>query len=248
MKWRFIPYQEYDPYVKNGLNSVALSHANQHREGVIWLSGWAEDTVNIGYGQSIEDALDVEVVEQENICIVRRQGGGGAVFLGEKGEVSLSIAGPESSFPNTKQDIYRKITRVLIRVLEQLQIPCAYEPVNDVVTRKGKKISGGTLKHKGKTLYVGATLIYKLDKDKMFSVLTPNKDKYLDKGYKDVADRVTSIQSENEDIELSDVIREMTKEVTNTFNTRKSSWTKEEHKKAEEKAKKYMREEWIYRR
>ena len=248
MMWRFISYQSYNPYVKNGLNDVGLTYAKKSKKGLIWLSGWNVDTVNVGYGQCIRDVVDIEEASRRGVVLVRRQGGGGAVFLEKDAEVSLSIVAPQDKLPSTHKKMYEIVTSYIIEALDLVGISSLYEPVNDVVTKTGKKISGGTLKKREGVVYIGATLLYSVDLEKMFSVLQPDKDKYKEKGYDDVKERVTSVKDQNASVSLHDVSTALTNTIHNNFQIEESVWKPREIELAKRKAKEYKKESWIFKR
>lgn len=76
-KTRYIPFTYYDPYFKTGLNKALMESARDSGGKIIFLSGWENDCINIGYSQRIEEKIDEEEAQKRGRDIVRRHGGGG---------------------------------------------------------------------------------------------------------------------------------------------------------------------------
>lgn len=245
MKYRLIPFQYYNPYFKTGLNQALMESVEKSREGVIFLSGWAQDTVNIGYSQTVEEEVDMREVERRNVAVVRRQGGGGTTYLTRDGEITWGVIAPESEFPEDINKTYEKICGELVRGLKTISIEAEHEPINDIVTSNGK-ISGATTKKKNGIVYTGGTLMYQNNPEEMFTVLTPDEDKLRDKRIKDFKDRVTSVVKES-DASFKEAVNAVRKGLSKEKNITESKLKDYEKNRAEELAKKYRSDEWIYR-
>lgn len=242
---RLIPFSTYNPYVKNALNHVAMTTVADTQEPIMWLSGWSKPTVNIGRDKQISDVCNAENVREDNVCIVRRQGGGGAVYLSPGCEISWSYVTPETQRADDHHAIYQSICTHIIQALEPLGVNASYEPVNDI-TVNGQKISGGTLRHANNVIYTGCTLLYDVNPGDMFTYLDPDEDKYTSNGYDDPRERVTSI-TDHADASFDDVTQQITDYLTATFNAEQSSWTDHELSLAEENADKYRDPSWLHR-
>lgn len=245
MSWRFIDFKRYNPYFKTGLNQALIESVAKGAEPVIFLAGWDRKTVNIGYSQKIEDEVDLEKVEEDSICIVRRQGGGGTTYLTPNGEITWGIVAPNKHFPNDVNKIYEQVCGSLAEQLKEIGINAWHEPINDIVTSKGK-ISGSTIKQKNGVTYIGGTLLYENNPEEMFRYLTPSKEKLEDKPIENFKDRVSSVKSESE------ATFEEAKLCIERFLKKNREWTdskitSEENEIAEELAVKYSGDKWLYR-
>lgn len=245
MQWRFVPFQYYNPYFKTGLNQALLESVGKDGDRVVFLSGWKPNCVNIGRSQDIEERVDMEEVEKRDIVIVRRQGGGGTTYLTEGGEITWGIVAPEKYFADDVNQVYREICGVIADSLSSLGIEAEHETINDVVT-DGRKISGATLKRKSGAAYVGGTLLYEVDVDEMFSVLTPDEDKLEDKQVEEFRERVTSVSRES-CASFDETKKALKQGLLKDKEWRESGWTEFEKKRAEELADKYSSDKWLYR-
>ena len=244
-EWRYIPFTYYDPYFKTGLNKAFMESVRDTEEKIVFLSGWENDCVNIGYSQKISEEIDKEETEERGLDIVRRQGGGGTTYLTRDGEITWGIVTPEEEFPDDVNRIYEKICGKIAEGLSEIGIEAEHEPINDIVTEKGK-ISGATLKKEDGVIYIGGTLIYKVEPEDMFQVLTPGKDKIADKKIEKFEDRVTSVRKES-DASFDEATKALRDGLLRDRNHVESSLRDKEIERAQSLADKYRSEEWLYR-
>jgi len=170
---------------------------------------WKPPAISIGYFQSLEEEVDLDVCEKLGVDYVRRMTGGGAVFHDE--ELTYSIIIPESHSQISKNIIesYGRICGALMKGLKHLGIESKYAPINDIITG-GKKISGNAQTRKAKTVLQHGTILMDVDVDKMFSLLKVPNEKIKDKLIADVKQRVTSVkQILGEDIRFKEAAEAM---------------------------------------
>lgn len=245
--WRFLPFKRYNPYFKTGLNKALMESVSKNKDPVIFLAGWNQKCVNLGYSQKFEKEVDKqELHSRDDVVLVRRQGGGGTTFLTPKGEITWGIISERSFYPDDLTEIYKKVCNKIADGLSSLNIRARHEPVNDIVTDTGK-ISGATIKQEKDIIYIGGTLIYKTDPEEMFSLLTPNEDKKKDKEIEDFKERVTSIKRES-DASYKEAKNNIKDSLTQKKDMKISSITEEEKTDAKKYAEKYRSEKWLYRK
>jgi lipoate-protein ligase A len=244
--WRFIPFRRYEPYFKTGLNRALMESVRESETSIVFLAGWERKCVNLGYSQVFEEEVDVEEFEErDDVVLVRRQGGGGATFLTPEGEITWGIVVPEKEFPDDVNRIYEEVCSKIAEGLKRIDIDAEHEPVNDVVTDKGK-ISGATLKRENGVVYIGGTLIHKNDPEEMFSLLTPDESKKKDKQIEDYRERVTSVEEESE-ASFEEAREALKQALLQQRDFQISELRDVEKERAEELADKYSDEEWLYR-
>ncbi len=244
MKWRFIPFKFYDPHLKIALNEVAMASAK--KSPIIWLAGWKPSCINIGYGQHIGDVVDLAEAKKRKIPVVRRQGGGGAMYLSEKGEISWSVVAAERFFPSNPNEIYERVCSRIVNALKDLGIKSWHKPINDVVTEKGK-ISGATIKKSAGVVYIGGTLLYHVDEKVMRKLLRPERDHLKREKVPETFKKVTAVSnlSKSSFRETANALKD---NLLKGVDFIKSKWTKKELSLAKELAKKYKSEEWMHQK
>ncbi|MBN1502729.1 lipoate--protein ligase family protein [Candidatus Woesearchaeota archaeon] len=155
--------------------------------------GWKPAAVSIGYFQSMEDEVDVELCKEKGIDCTRRVTGGGAVFHDK--EVTYSLIIPENSFvSNDILESYKQICGGIISGLQLFGIKSEFKPLNDIIAY-GKKISGNAQTRRLGCILQHGTIIQSVDVKRMFSILKVPDEKIKDKLIKSVEERVTSVNN-----------------------------------------------------
>ena len=245
--YRYIPFKHYNPYFKTGLNKALIESIRDGEDPVVFLAGWDQKCVNLGYSQSFEEEVNVEEFnEKEDVMVVRRQGGGGTTFLTPKGEITWGIVAPNTEFSDNVNNVYENICSRIADGLKKIDIDAQHEPINDIVTEKGK-ISGATLKREDGVTYIGGTLLYDANLDEMFSLLTPNEEKKKDKQIKEHRQRISTIKNESE-ASFDEASRALAESLLKDRVWGESELKFHEVQRAEELANKYSSEEWLYRK
>lgn len=245
MPWRRIPFQRYDPYIKTALNQISIERVAATEEPMIWVAGWNEPTVNIGRSQAVAQEIDQDEAQQHDTTIIRRHGGGGTTFLTPDGDLTWQLVAPKEQFPDDPNRIYQIVCGQIAEQLRQHGIEAEHEPVNDIVTPNGK-LSGATLKQEQGVIYVAGTLLYDVDPDTMFSILTPDTSKLDDKPITSFKERVTALSDET-DISYEATIDLLYEALLRNRPAETKDWTDDERDKAETKANALENDEWVFR-
>ncbi len=189
--YTLITYTTLHPEEKNTINERIISQVAQTGRPVVCVHGWKPGCVNVGAGQDIAQAVDVQEAQRQGLVVVQRAGGGGTMYLSEDGEVSWMLA-----YPTRTQDInedYADVCGRVVDALATLGIEAQHKPINDVVTANGK-ISGATARRTQGVTYVGGTLLYSVDREKLWAALYPHG---VDSKGRAVSTRaLTSVQEE----------------------------------------------------
>ncbi len=148
-----------------------------------------EPAIIVGKNQNSVEEINMDFVKENNIHIVRRVTGGGAVYH--------DLNNLNFSFIVKAEDIgeidFKTYTIPVLRALEKLGIPCELSGRNDI-TIDGKKFSGiAQSVVKGRVLNHG-TLLFNSQLDVVEKALNVKRDKIESKGVKSVSSRVTNIK------------------------------------------------------
>lgn len=142
----------------------------------------------IGKNQNTISEINVDYVKENDITVVRRLSGGGAVFH-DLGNINFTfiVNDKEDSFTN-----FKKFTQPIIEVLKSLNVNAEFSGRNDL-TIDGKKFSGNAQYHyKNRVLHHG-TLLFSSDMKDLSAALRAKPIKFEGKGVKSVISRVTNI-------------------------------------------------------
>jgi len=153
---------------------------------MIWRTG---KTVMLGNNQIPDAEADTEYAKENDIKIIRRSSGGGAIYT-DKGTVQYTLTEPLVNETRTHRE---KLAAKIIHFLETLEVIAEQKGRNDILTGD-KKISGLAQYTSGKHICTHGSLLYDADIDVLSRVLIAKDEKLLPKGITSVRSRVTNIK------------------------------------------------------
>jgi lipoate---protein ligase len=173
-----------NPYFNLAAEEFFLKETNED----IFMLWRNEPSIIVGKHQNTLSEININYVKENNIVIVRRLTGGGAVFH-DLGNLNFTFI--QSNKNHTLND-FRKYTKPILEVLLKLGIDARFEGRNDL-TIEGKKFSGNAeMVWKNRVLHHG-TLLFSAVMTDLSQALKANEAKFQDKAVKSVRNRVTNI-------------------------------------------------------
>ena len=181
-----IYHESIDPYFNVAADEYILKHI-QEDCFMLWRN---DNAIIIGQYQNTLAEINYDFVKENNIAIVRRLSGGGAVYH-DLGNLNFTFTqqGKDSNLAD-----FEKYTRPIVEVLQSLGANAKFEGKNDLMI-DGLKISGNA-EHifKNKILHHGC-LLFSSEMKNVSEALKINPVKYIDKAVKSIPKRVTNISN-----------------------------------------------------
>ncbi len=180
-------------YIKNSstnpyFNLAAEEYILKEKNDECFMLWRNEPCIVIGKNQNTLSEINVDYVKENDITVVRRLSGGGAVFH-DLGNINFTfiVNDKEDSFTN-----FKKFTDPIIEVLKILNVNAEFSGRNDL-TIDGRKFSGNAqYNYKNRVLHHG-TLLFSSDMTDLSKALKVKPIKFEGKGVKSVVSRVTNI-------------------------------------------------------
>lgn len=210
---------------------------------ILWINGPA---IIVGKNQNTMEEINSEYVKENDIKVIRRVTGGGAVYH-DLGNLNFSIITMSSG---AEKIDFKKYNIPIVKSLEKLGIENVELSGRNDITVDGKKVSGIAQSVWRNRVLNHGTLLYDTELDVLSNALNVKQDKIESKGVKSVKSRVTNIKpyikGDVDIYEFRDILLKSIFEM--------EGLTPEEHKLSQEDLdainklyeEKYARWEWNY--
>ncbi len=187
--------------------SQAFYHAAAHlgREALFVLRP-ATPYVCIGFHQDAQQEIDLDYTTQNQIPVIRREVGGGAVYLdGQQLFFQVVVRRDRPGVPSEISAFYKKFLQPVIDTFRQFGVPAEYKPVNDIITN-GRKISGTGAAQVDDMLILVGNFIQDFNYEMMSKCLRVPDEKFRDKVYKTMYENLTTFLRETGSIPANDAL------------------------------------------
>lgn len=244
MEWRIVNEGEYSEAVNQALEEVITRKVNDGEVRPtfrIWRR--PHTSIPIGRFQAYQDEVQESYVEDNDIEVVRRMTGGGAMFSEPGNVITYSIYIPQDQVDSDVRKSYQELDNFAVEALQEIGVDVDYEPVNDIVHESGK-IGGAAQLRKGDVVLHHTMMSYDLNTRRMLKALRIGDEKVSDKAISSAEQRVSRI-NDHADISREKVIKKLIEKFTDGKDWEKGSLTSEELGSARELAsEKFETDEW----
>lgn len=243
-RWRIINEGRYSEAMHHALDEVLTEKMDKGKMRPT-LRFWhrPHTSIPIGRFQAYHDEVEHEFIEDNDIEVVRRITGGGAMFSEPEKVITYSIYIPENQVNENIQESYRELDNFAVEALKNLGVDAEYAPLNDIEHPKGK-LGGAAQTRKQNAVLHHTMMSYDLDTRRMLKALRIGKEKVSDKAIESAEKRVARI-SDHINHSREEVIEALIDSFVENKEWEISSLTEEEIEKAEKLAEeKFKTEEW----
>ena len=172
-------------YFNLAMEEYFLKNCNED----IFLLWRNENAIIVGKNQNTLSEINYDYVKNNNIKVVRRQSGGGAVFH-DLGNINFTfISCNDNSFSD-----FKIFTMPIIDALKELGIEAEFSGRNDLLINNQKFSGNAQYNYKNKVMHHG-TLLFSSEINDLSNALKVKPLKFEGKGVKSVKSRVTNISS-----------------------------------------------------
>lgn len=193
---QIIVSQTLRPQANLAYEEYLVSNADQETD-ILFL--WQNDqTVVIGRNQNPWKECDVARIKSDNIHMVRRLTGGGAVFH-DTGNLNFTF------ISKYREDVIEDNFKVVIDALGIMNIDMHFNGRNDLIV-EDKKVSGNAFVLNGNTQCHHGTLLIDADLSRLKDYLTVSELKLKAKGIESVRSRVENLKTFNEALTVEKTI------------------------------------------
>lgn len=175
-----------DPYLNLAAEEYLLENYN---EPIFRL--WRNSpSVIVGRHQNTSAEINSDFIHKNNIPVVRRLTGGGAVFH-DLGNINYTFIDKKIEGEDTSE-MFARFTSPIVEALQRIGVDASLQGRNDLVI-EGRKFSGNAIcVHKGRVLQHG-TLLFNSSISDLSGALNARPEKFIGKSIKSNVSRVTNI-------------------------------------------------------
>jgi len=183
----------------SALRSQAVYHAlayafQEDTPDTILLVTSHEPYVCIGFHQEADREVDLDYCRAHGIPVIRREVGGGAVYL-DRHQVFCQWIFGRPRVPANLEERFRWYCRPLVETYRALGVEAYHRPVNDIQV-EGRKIGGTGAASIGAAEVTVGSLMFDFDHDLMGRVLRVPSEKMRDKVVQSIREYVTTLKRE----------------------------------------------------
>lgn len=181
----------------DNMRSITVFHAMARLNLTGLVITEPKDTyVSVGYFDRVEDIIDYEKCKRLGIPVMRREIGGGAVLLAP-GQVFYQLIIPRRLAPFKVEDAYRKFSKPVIEVYRRLGLDVEYRPINDLVLKKGKKISGQGAADIEKCFVFVGNILLRFDTKLMSELFRVSHESFRKRLFKSLEENISWVERES---------------------------------------------------
>ncbi len=147
-----------------------------------------EPSIIIGRNQNTLEEINAAYVDENDIHVVRRVSGGGAVYH-DPGNLNFSFI---TDYAPDRLNNFTHFTRPIIHALNDLNVPAELKGRNDIVVND-RKVSGNAQYSTGTRMFSHGTLLFDSDLGEVTNALDVKQSKIESKGHKSARSRVANI-------------------------------------------------------
>ena len=175
-----------DPYWNLAAEEYLLKHIS---EPVFRL--WRNsNSIIIGQYQNALAEIDLDYVKANNIKVVRRMTGGGAVFH-DLGNLNFTFIEPHTKSEDSNA-MFRRFTAPIVEALNSLGVKAYLEGRNDLLI-DGRKFSGNAMCISNGRVLQHGTLLFSASMHNLAAALKSRPEKFIGKAVQSNVSRVTNI-------------------------------------------------------
>ncbi len=177
----------YDPGVSMAIQEYVKDHI--FLDDDVLFPYMMQPAVQIGKFQNAYEEVNQPYMDEHDIKIIRRETGGGAIYLDDRNMSFCFLIDDPTIFGN-----YAKLYEPAIQALKKLGVDHVEQQGRNDLVLDGKKISGAAMTMQNGRVYAGYSLLLDPNYEAMVAVLNPNQKKIESHGIQSVRSRVGTIR------------------------------------------------------
>lgn len=192
--WEVIPAAPLPAGVQMALDEVLLQSLVAGRRGpaLRWWE-WTERALVLGANQVLANEVDLTAAGRLGFQVARRMSGGGTMIVEPGGTISYSLYLPESVVAGMSYvDSFSLLDGWAVECLRELGVPAGYQPVNDIVSPRGKIGGAAQARRRGAVLH-HTTIAFEMDTDLVRRLIRIGRERVSPRGVRSAEKAVSPL-------------------------------------------------------
>ncbi len=149
---------------------------------------------SVGFLQDADREVDLEYCRSKALPVIRREVGGGAVYL-DGNQTFLHFIFHRDRLPRALEKVYELYIRPIVETYRTIGIDARHRPVNDIVVGE-RKIGGTGVAAIGQAMVVAGSVMFDFDTGTMARGLKVSSEKMRDKVFESLEQYMTTVRRE----------------------------------------------------
>lgn len=181
------------------LRSQAVYHGlaetiTEDSDPILSIASPRDPYVCVGMHQQIAQEVDEAYCRERHLPVIRRQVGGGAVYL-DRNQMFTHFIYPHAKAPQFAVNLYPRFIEPIVRTYRDLGVHAVYRPINDIQV-DGRKIGGTGAASIGEATVMVGSFMFDFDTAEMARCLRVPSEKFRDKLRQTLDDYMTTLAKE----------------------------------------------------
>ncbi|MCF6360146.1 MAG: lipoate--protein ligase family protein [Cyclobacteriaceae bacterium] len=203
--------------------------------------------MGVGFFQDVENELDINYCRSNDLPVIRRETGGGAVYI-DKGQLFVQWIFQHSSLPMRVDQRFQLFVKPLIETYKFFGINAYYHAINDVHV-DGKKIVGTGAATIGEAEVVTGNFLFDFNYNTMIDAINVPSDEFREAVRRNLLHYLTTMNIELDKLpprsEVISVYRDKCQEELG-LSVELGTFTDEEVFEMEKIEEKFVKDDWIF--
>jgi len=177
----------HDPRINLALEEYVVRNFDATQDYLLFYVN--QPSIIIGKHQNTIEEINAQYVKENDIIVIRRISGGGAVYH-DFGNLNFSFL---TRYESKKVNNFIQFVQPIVNALKAMGVPAEMTGRNDIMA-EGRKISGNAQFSTTKKMFSHGTLLFDANIESVVNALNVSGDKITSKGIQSVRSRVANIK------------------------------------------------------
>lgn len=122
-EWRLIPFEKFSCFENMAIDEFLIKYYEKTKKPVLRVYGWSNISISVGKYQNVLNDINIDECTKDDVFIVRRITGGGAIVHNEELSYSLVCSDSDINCKNLSiKETYEKLNKFILNFYNSLGV------------------------------------------------------------------------------------------------------------------------------